>query len=112
MEAAPLNLVPSIGSINALRSNYSFSIIEWEKREFGICDMEIENKKAEPKKEIRWDIARVYFYMEATYPGRGIISNKNEKLFEAWNKENPISDIECKRYKAIGIESSVWVKCN
>jgi deoxyribonuclease-1 len=53
MEADPMNLVPAIGSINAQRSNYSFSVIGGEKRQFGTCDFEISNRKAEPKEEIR-----------------------------------------------------------
>jgi deoxyribonuclease-1 len=36
-------------------------------------------------------------YMEWAYPGHGIISNKNQKLFEAWNKLYPVSDWECQR---------------
>ncbi len=31
------NLVPAVGEINGLRSNYSFGIIPGEKREFGSC---------------------------------------------------------------------------
>ena len=42
------NLVPAVGEINGLRSNYSFGMISGEKREFGSCDMEIESRKAEP----------------------------------------------------------------
>ena len=42
------NLVPAVGEINGLRSNYNFGIIPGEKREFGSCDMEIEGQKAEP----------------------------------------------------------------
>jgi deoxyribonuclease-1 len=57
------NLVPAVGEINALRSNYSFGIIPGERREFGECDMEIKNRKAEPPPNVRGDIARIYFYM-------------------------------------------------
>ncbi len=90
MQADMHNLVPAIGEVNGLRSNYSFAMILGEKREFGSCDMEIQNKKAEPPPEVRGDIARTYFYMDAAYPGRGIISGKNSKLFEAWDKEDPV----------------------
>jgi endonuclease I len=41
-----------------------------EKREFGDCDVEIENKKVEPRPEIRGDIARTYRYMDKAYPGK------------------------------------------
>jgi len=101
MESDMYNLVPAVGEINGLRSNYSFSIIPGEKREFGICDMEIENRKAEPPPEIRGNIARTYMYMNAAYPGHGIISKKNRKLFDAWNKQDPVDSWECERVKRI-----------
>lgn len=101
MQADMHNLVPAIGEINGLRSNYSFSLIPGEERRFGSCDMEISNQKAEPPENIRGDIARIYFYMNDAYPGRGIISKKNQKLFEAWNRQDPADGWECLREKRI-----------
>jgi len=101
MQADLYNLVPANGQVNALRSNYNYSIIPGEPRKFGDCDMEIENKKVEPRPEIRGDIARIYFYMNDAYPGRGIISKKNRKLFEAWDKSDPIDDWEKERARRI-----------
>jgi deoxyribonuclease-1 len=101
MESDLYNLVPAIGEINGLRSNYSFAMIPGEKREFGTCDMEIENRKAEPRPEVRGNIARIYFYMNWAYEGHGIVSKKNRKLFEAWDKEDPADDWECERSKRI-----------
>jgi deoxyribonuclease-1 len=101
MQSDMYNLVPAIGSINALRSNYSYAEIPWEEREFWTCDMEIQDSKAEPREEIRWDVARTYFYMNTVYPGHSIISWKNQKLYEAWDKLDPVSDDECKRYELI-----------
>ena len=95
------NLVPAVGEINGLRSNYSFAIIPGEKRDFGTCDMEIENRKAEPPSEVRGNIARIYFYMDAAYPGHGVISRKNRKLFKAWDEQDPIDPWECERNKRI-----------
>lgn len=101
MQADMHNLVPAIGEVNGLRSNYSFAMIPGEERRFGSCDMEISNRKAEPPEEIRGEIARTYFYMNEAYPGRGIISNKNRKLFEAWDRQDPVSAWECTREKRI-----------
>jgi deoxyribonuclease I len=84
------NLVPAVGEINGLRSNYSFAMIPGEKRAFGKCDMEIESRKAEPPPGKRGDIARAYFYMDWAYPGHGVISKKNRKLFKAWDKADPV----------------------
>jgi deoxyribonuclease-1 len=101
MESDMYNLVPSIWSINALRSNYSFVMIPGETREFWTCDIEIQDQKVEPKEEIRWDIARIYMYMDLTYPDRWIISEKNKKLYDVWNREDVVSEKECERYKSI-----------
>ena len=101
MQADMFNLYPAIGEVNGRRSNYSMAIIEGEKREFGKCDVEIKSRKVEPREEIRGEIARTYLYMDSVYPGRGIISKKNKKLFEAWNKSDPVDEWECERAKRI-----------
>jgi len=72
-------------------------MISGEERRFGSCEMEISDRKAEPPENIRDDIARIYFYMDESYPGRGIISSKNRKLFEAWDKQDPVDVWECER---------------
>ena len=101
MQADMFNLYPAIGEVNGRRSNYSMAIIKGEKREFGKCDVEIKNKKVEPKESIRGEIARTYLYMDSVYPGRGIISKKNRKLFDAWNQSDPVDEWECERAKRI-----------
>ena len=101
MEADLYNLQPAIGEVNGLRSNFSMEMIPGEKREFGACDVEIENHKVEPRAEIRGDIARTYLYMNQAYPGKGIISRSNQKLFEAWDKLDPVDDWERERARRI-----------
>ena len=101
MQADMFNLFPAIGEVNGRRSNYSMGIIEGEKREFGKCDVEIKSRKVEPREEIRGEIARTYMYMDSVYPGRGIISKKNWKLFEAWHKSEPVDEWECERARRI-----------
>lgn len=99
MEGDPFNLVPAVGSVNALRSNYSFAEI-YEGEEL-CAGFRLKDRKVMPAKHLKGDIARIYFYMNNKYPHRGIISRKNTKLFEAWNKLDPISPEECKRYQSI-----------
>lgn len=41
-------------------------------------------------------MSTTYFYTDATYPGRGIISKKNRKLFEAWDGQDPVEAWERK----------------
>lgn len=101
MEANPHNLVPAVGALNAVRSNYSFAEIGGEKREFGKCNFEVQKRKVEPPEYRKGDIARIYFYMDKKYPGSGVVSKKNKRLFEAWNKQDPVSVEECLRDKII-----------
>jgi len=39
--------------------------------------------------------------MDSVYPGRGIISKKNRKLFDVWNRSDPVDEWECVRAKRI-----------
>ena len=63
METEMINLVPAIGEINRDRSNYKFGLIEKEKRQYGLCDFEVDNKQriVEPREDIRGDIARIMY---------------------------------------------------
>jgi len=101
MEADMYNLVPAGGEMNADRSNKQYGIIQGEPREYGKCDFEVNEKNAEPRPEIRGDIARIYFYFAAAYPKSGILSDKNKKIFEIWDKEDPADKAECDRAKII-----------
>ncbi len=95
------NLQPAIGELNADRSNYRYGMISGERRQYGKVDFEIDrkNKVAEPRPEIRGDIARTYFYMEKTYGVK--ISDRQRKLFEVWNKQDPVDDWERERNQRI-----------
>ena len=97
MQADMYNLVPSVGEINAVRSDLSFGEIPGEKREFGICDFEVDGKVAEPADRVKGDIARIYQYMDQAYPGYGIISEKNRLMFEKWAALDPADEKECQR---------------
>ena len=54
--------------------------------------------------------------MDSVYPGRGIISKKYRKLFDAWNQSDPVDEWECERAKRIekiqgNINGIVMAKC-
>ncbi len=100
MEADMYNLVPAIGEVNGDRSNYSYAMLQGELREYGNCNMEIDNQKAEPPDNKFGDIARTYMYMESAYQ-RGVISEKNVKLFEDWNRMDPVDQWECERARLV-----------
>lgn len=61
--------------------------------------------------KVNLKIEKLYKYMEAKYPGHGVISGKNAKLFDTWDKEDPIDNQECMRVKIIGTSSEIWGVC-
>jgi len=55
------------------------------------------DRKAEPPTvpiERRGDIVRAHFYMEHRYKIK-IISNKQKKMYETWDKQDPPTKSEC-----------------
>ena len=101
MESDMYNLVPAIGLINQKRSDLAYGEIPGEKRVFGNCDFEVSKGLAEPAEHIRGDIARIYFYMDAAYPGRNVMSDKERKMFQQWDQADPVDRWECERSKRI-----------
>lgn len=102
MEGDLYNLVPSIGELNALRGKLSFAEFEKPKtNRLGTCPIYIEDRKVLPPDTIKGDIARIYQYMEQAYPGRGVISDKNDKLYQVWSQQDPVDGWECLRYQRI-----------
>lgn len=100
MEADLYNLLPAIGSVNAARSNFNFGMVNKKDWVYGECDFHIEDRIAEPKDSIKGDIARIYFYMAAVYPEVNLLSSQSERLFLAWDRMDPIDELECRRYFA------------
>ena len=49
----------------------------------------------EPRPEVRGDIARTYFYMSQQYGLK--ISKQQQRLFKAWDKQDPVDDWERSR---------------
>jgi deoxyribonuclease-1 len=100
MQADMFNLYPAIGAVNALRSNYNFTILPSKKSSFGSCEMKISNKKAEPPVSARGRIARTYLYMDQTY-SRYHMSRQQQQLMTAWDKMYPVDKWECQRAERI-----------
>jgi len=101
MFADMYNLAPAIGAVNALRSNYRFVAQANAVQGLGQCSMKIDpagKGKAEPPKAVKGFVARTYLYMDGAYPSYRM---GRRKLFEAWDKEQPVTKNECKRAKRI-----------
>jgi deoxyribonuclease-1 len=95
------NLVPAIGEIKWLRSNYHYGMVAGENADFGNCDIEIAHGEIEPPAQVRGDIARIHFYMNWAYPAYNLINQQDHKLFKAWDQEDPVGEWECMRAKRI-----------
>lgn len=96
-----VNLIPSIGELNAARNDHIYDLISGETRAFGACDFEVDTsaRTTEPKEDIRGDIARVYFYMRDTYQleyPEPLATHLN-----SWNAADPVSDQERARNESV-----------
>jgi deoxyribonuclease-1 len=100
MQSDMFNLYPAIGAVNALRSDYNFTMLPVAKSNFGSCAMKIDNRKAEPPEAARGQIARTYLYMDGAYK-RYNMSKSQRKLMGAWDKMYPVDAWECTRTKKI-----------
>lgn len=102
MEGDLYNLWPEVGEVNGLRNNFSMEALGGPAKNpkgttFGGCKAVVADRKFEPMDAAKGVVARVYLYMDQAYPGKGIVSDKNRKLYEAWDKMFPVSDWECRR---------------
>lgn len=94
MQSDLYNLYPAIGSVNALRQNYNFTMLPDTTSSFGSCDMRIEDRKAQPPESARGRIARTYLYMDKVYPSYQM-SRSQRQLMTAWDRDYPVTDVEC-----------------
>lgn len=101
MQADMYNLYPAIGSVNALRQNYSFQMLPGEVSSFGSCEMKIANRKVEPPVRARGQIARSSIYMADAYRVRYRMSRQQQQLMDAWNRMYPVDAWECARARRI-----------
>ena len=95
MEGDMHNLFPAIGEVNGDRSNYRYGEVIGEPREYGQCDVEIQDKVAEPDENIRGEIARAYFYMSVQY--KVPIPESYEDMLREWHFSDPPSQWEEER---------------
>jgi len=97
MEGDLWNLWPSAGEMNGDRSNYSYAMVQGPRDQYGKCDFIVQDRKAEPRDEVKALVAFTYMYFQKTYAKllkTNYISGKNEKMFEAWSKM-PLTAAQC-----------------
>ena len=90
------NLYPALAKLNYARQAYRFGTIKGEERRFGKhCDFEVSKKDrvAEPRQEVRGDVARAMFYMEHQYDEL-VLYKKQADILLKWHFEDPPSKQE------------------
>ena len=103
-EADLHNLAPSVGELNGDRSNHPYDIlapvVEADEtktpeavkthRLYGSCNFEVAGrpKAAEPKPDVRGDVARVWFYMSRAY-GFALTQEQSD-LLARWHDQDPV----------------------
>lgn len=94
IEANLFNLRPALGEVNGDRAHFRFAELPNVKPQHGACPVRIDFSRqlAEPRFEVRGDIARIYFYMADRY--KLALSEAEQKLFLRWNTEDPVDDRE------------------
>ncbi|WP_333798040.1 endonuclease [Rheinheimera sp.] len=94
MEADLFNLKPAIGEINGDRANFAFAELPSQAPQYGACPFKVDFQRqlAEPRAEVRGDIARIYFYMADKYKLN--LSKAQQQLFISWHQQDPVDDRE------------------
>jgi len=97
MESDMNNLWPSVGEVNADRSNFRYSDFGGTPDQYGQCKFvtDFKGRKVQPDVISKGQISRVYLYFQDQYNLK--ISDQQLKLFNAWNKMYPVTDVERKR---------------
>ena len=94
MEANLFNLKPALGEVNGDRAHFRFSELPETPAQHGACPVRIDFKRqlAQPRAEIRGDIARIYFYMADRYQLK--LSDAEQQLFLRWHQQDPVDERE------------------
>jgi deoxyribonuclease-1 len=91
MEADLFNIYPSVGEVNADRSNFQYGMVIGVSPQYGACPTKVDFKgrTAEPRDEVKGLVARVSFYMYDRY---GLnMSRQQQQLLMAWDRQYPVS---------------------
>lgn len=94
MEADLFNLRPALGEVNGDRAHFRFAELPDTPPQHGACPVRIDFKRqlAQPRPEVRGDIARIYFYMADRYQLQ--LSEAEQQLFLRWHQQDPVDERE------------------
>lgn len=102
MLADMYNLYPSIGAVNAVRSNHDYGQLKDIENFFGSCEFKVDEESdiVQPPEYTRGAIARTYLYFDEVYP-KYHMSGAIRHLMNAWDKMYPVDEWECERAQKI-----------
>lgn len=94
MEADLFNLKPAIGEVNGDRANFAFAELPAQPPQYGACPFKVDFQAqlAEPRAQVRGDIARIYFYMADKYALA--LPKSQQLLLIRWHQDDPVDDRE------------------
>ncbi|MFL1449406.1 endonuclease [Pseudomonas tritici] len=101
MEADMFNLTPSIGSVNAMRSNWLYGMATGPVEPLGACSTKVatSTRLVEPRNEVKGMAARTTFYMADRYGLR--LSDGQQRVLMAWDRQYPVAAWEIERDRRI-----------
>ena len=103
MQADMYNLFPSVGAVNAVRSNYRYAELPDAKPLFGSCEMKVTGRRAEPPDRAKGQVARAVLYMEESYRPLYRLSDSQRRLMKSWSERFPVDQWECTRAARIAV---------
>ena len=101
MQADMHNLFPTVGELNADRSNFRFDFTLAKPERYGECifDVDFKKRRVKVREEIRGVIARDYLYFNSNYNMK--LSKQELKKYQSWDKQYPADKWEIERNKRI-----------
>lgn len=101
MEANLHNITVAVGELNADRSNYRFGALPSTPLQHGQCQSKVDFKARvfEPRDEAKGMAARIMMYMHDRY--NLSMSEQQQRLFMAWDKQFPVTAWERERDRRI-----------
>ena len=101
MQADLYNLYPAIGAVNAMRSNYRYSMLPGVLATFGTCSMKIDGRpRGAARSGPRHDRPHGALHGRR-YRGTYRLSRQDRQLMEAWDRQYPVDKWECTRARRI-----------
>lgn len=98
MQADLYNLYPAIGSVNAVRSNHTFTQLPKSVPAlFGSCAFKLADDKVEVPDSVKGIVARAHLYFDSQYNPVFELTADERQQMQEWDKQHPVTAWECIR---------------